>query len=190
VSLFESRRGLSVASVVIGAVLLSSGAWTAEGDAIAPVSKVQRTEGPQDAQVEVEQAPAVKKAPDVQLPREAELRERVKARWEAVLKGEFDKAFGFETPEYRKSHTEQEYREQFGRRLRWHVATLKDLRYDRADEVEAIITLDYSFALPGSDEMARTTGDITEHWVYSEDQWWRKQPMPLLGGKTPPSLPK
>jgi len=185
VSLFGSRKGLSVAAVAIGAVLLSSVAWPAEDRAEAPGSKAPSTVGPQDTQVGVEQAPAVNKARGVQLPNEAELRKRVQARWDALLKGEFNEAYAFETPEYRKAHTEQEYREQFGRRIQWHVATLKDLRYDRVDEVEAVVTLDYSFALPGSDKMARTTGNITEHWVYSEDQWWRKQSTPQLGGKTP-----
>lgn len=195
------RRGcgrLSVATVLIGPIVLGNWAWGAEGegakDASVPVLDSPRTEGPQDAKVESVEVPEVRRAPGVELPKEAELRERVKARWDAVVKGELDRAYGFETPEYRKAHTEQEYREEFGfgRRIRWHVATLKDLRYDDANEVEAIITLDYSFALPSGDQVARTTGDVTEHWVYSDGLWWRRHAQQTLGGKTQsqPSLPQ
>jgi hypothetical protein len=136
--------------------------------------------------------PEVRKAPDVELPKEAELRERIQARWDAVVSGKLDKAYAFENPEYRKGHTEQEYREEFGRRIRWHVATLKDLRYDRADEVEAVITLEYSFALSGGGQMARTSSDITERWDYSDGEWWRRHVRYTLGGKAPskPSPPQ
>jgi hypothetical protein len=170
------------------------GSWpcAAEGespatDAVgAPAPTLPRTEGPQDRRVEVPGEPVVTKAAGIKLPKEAELRERVQARWDAVIKGEIDKAYGFETPEYRKAHAEEDYRAAIGRRVTWHVATLKDLRYDRTDAAEAIIALDYSFALPGSDEMARTTSIISDRWVYSEDQWWRQDTQRPLGGKTQP----
>jgi len=196
-SLRRCCAGLPVAAVLIALMALGSGAWAAEGAGASGASSVSvpespRTEGPQDAKVESAEVPEVRKESAVELPKEAELRERVQARWDAVIKGELERAYGFETPEYRKAHTEQEYREEFGRRVRWHVATLKDLRYDRNDEVEAIITLDYSFALPGGDQMVRTTGEITDRWVYSDGQWWRRHARHTLGGKTQsqPSLPQ
>jgi len=103
-----------------------------------------------------------------------------------TVNGQLDKAYAFETAEYRKAHTEQEYRDEFGRRVRWHMATLKDLRYDRADEVETVITLDYSFALPGGGEMVRTSSEITERWVYTDDHWWRRHARYTLGGGARP----
>lgn len=183
-------------AVLIGPIVLGNWAWRAEAggaeDASVPVLDSPRTEGPQDAKVESVEVPEVRRAPSVELPKEAELRERVQSRWDAVIKGEMGRAYGFETPEYRKAHTEQEYREEFGRRVRWHVATLKDLRYDRPDEVEVIVTLDYSFALPAGDQMARTTVDVAEHWLYSDGLWWRRHAQQTLGGNTQsqPSLPQ
>ena len=196
-SLRRSCGRLSVATLLIGLMTLEQGTWAAEGAGAndapnVPVPESPRTEGPQDAKVESVEVPEVRKESHVKLPKETELRERVQARWDAVIKGDLDRAYGFETPEYRKAYTEQEYKEEFGRRVRWHVATLKDLRYDQPDEVEAIIMLDYSFALPGGDQMARTTGQFTERWVYSDDQWWRRHARHTLGGKTQsqPSLPQ
>ena len=152
----------------------------------APKTEGPQTEGPQDQPVPAFDGPGTSRADGVELPEEGELRERVQARWNAVLEGKLDKAYTFETPEYRKAHSEQEYRAEFGRQVRWHVATLKDLRYDRADEVEAVITLDYSFAIPGSAETVRTSSDVTERWVYSDHQWWRRHDRSILGATPHP----
>jgi hypothetical protein len=138
-----------------------------------------------------EEAP--KQAAGVKLENEAELRKRVQARWDAALKGDFEAAYAFETPEYRKANPKEEYLFRMGRRVaRWHVATLKELRYDRADEAEAIVTLEYSFALPGSDRIVRTKGNFSEHWRFSDGTWWRQESRRPLGKKAQsnPSLPQ
>jgi hypothetical protein len=50
-----------------------------------------------------------------------------------------------------------------------------------------VIELEFSFALPGSDQLARTTTNIVEQWVFDQGQWWRKQPQKPLGGGIPPN---
>jgi len=193
---FRRCAGSWIATVFIILMMIGAGACAAEGEAASAAdSQPRRTAGPQDAKVEGLEVPELKQsagAADVKLQKEAELKQRVQARWNAVIKGDLDVAYSFETPEYRKAYTERDYEKEFGRRVLWHLATLKDLRYDREDEVETIVSLDYSFALPGSDQMARTTADITERWVYSEGQWWRQHEQRSLGGKTQsqPSLPQ
>jgi hypothetical protein len=109
----------------------------------------------------------------------------VQARWDAVIKADFKKAYTFETPEFRKANKPEDYAFQVGRsQIRWHVASLKELRYDRPDEVEAVIILEYSFALPGGDQLVQTEGKISDRWVYVDDQWWRETAPTFLGGKT------
>ena len=161
-------------------LLAGGGACAAEGETTATAAK---TEGPQDTQVEIPEVPEIRKAPGVDLPKEAELRKRVQARWDAVVKRDFVSAYAFETPEYREAHTAEEYASQFGPRIQWHVAKVKDLRYDRFDKVDVIVTLDFSFELPGVDQLARTTKDIKDRWVFADDQWWRRQPSQPLSGR-------
>jgi len=186
VSTAGKRQALSITIVAIGLATVLSGARATEGAASGgaldtPIEAGRTTEGPQDRRLPASKERDASRSPGVELPQEAELRQRVQARWNAVVNGNFREAYAFETPDYRKAHSEQSYRDEFGRQVRWHVATLRELRYDRADEVEAVITLDYSFALPGGDQMARTTSDVTEHWVYSDGHWWRRHDRSTLG---------
>ena len=190
----RSREALAAITLVAGLMTGVFGGAAADDSASrsssnSPEQEAPRTQGPQDQPVPASDGPDTSRAAGVELPEEAELRERVQARWNAVLEGKLDKAYTFETPEYRKAHSEQEYRAEFGRQVRWHVATLKDLRYDRADEVEAVITLDYSFALPGSAQLVRTSSDITERWVYSDHQWWRRHGRSTLVHRPRPQPP-
>jgi len=115
---------------------------------------------------------------------EEQLKQRVAARWAAVIKRQFATAYEYETPDYRKAHSAQQYAGKFGSGIDWHVATVKRIRYDRLDEADVVITIDYSFDLPGGDQPARTTGDVHERWVLDDGQWWRRDiQQPLGGGK-------
>jgi hypothetical protein len=101
-----------------------------------------------------------------------------------VVKRDFAAAYAFETPEYREKHTAEEFASQFGRQVRWDVAKVKDLSYDRADVVDVTIALNYSFALPGVDQLVQTEGEIDDRWVFVDDQWWRQHVARPLGATT------
>jgi hypothetical protein len=163
---------------------------TAQGSA-GSLTETRQTAGPQDMQppkVAEPEDTAPKQAPGIKLVEEDTLRKRIQARWQAAIAGDFAKAYAFETPAYREAATEQDYASRLARsQARWHVATLKELRYDRANICDAVIELEFSFALPGSDQLARTTTNIVEQWVFDQGQWWRKQPQKPLGGGIPPN---
>jgi hypothetical protein len=134
-----------------------------------------------------------KQAPGVRLVDEAELRERIQARWDAAIAGNFAAAYELESPAFRETMTLDEYTRRLARaQVRWHVATLKELRYDQPRNVDAVITLDYSFAIPGTDQVARTQGDISEQWTYKDGQWWRHEDVMKrpLGASPGPPEPK
>ena len=124
------------------------------------------------------------KLTEEQQAKDRQLRERVRKRWDTVIERDFKKAYEFEAPEFRKEHTAEEYAGMFGPMIRWNVATVKQVRYDRPDEAEVIIDLDYSFPLGG--EMIRTKGIVTEQWVFLDSTWWRRHVQPTLGGVEQP----
>jgi len=168
------------ATVGLGASLLPLGDASAAAQDAAPSAAVPdagETGGPQDMEGKPEQEPpAPVAAPGVALKKEAELRERVQAWWDAAIKGDFAKAYSLEAPAYRASVPFDEYALGMGRKkVRWKMATLKELRYDRPDAAEAIIALDFSFALPGTDQIAETKADIRDQWTFSDGKWWRKE---------------
>jgi len=149
------------------------------------------TSGPQDMRSPADTSNLVDaeplRAPAVELIDEDKLKERVQARWDAAINGEFTKAYAYETPEFRKANKPEDYAFRLGRaRVRWHVASLKELRYDRADEADAVVTLEYSFAMPGGDTLARTSGDFPERWVYLDGDWWRQEIREPIGGRPQP----
>ena len=184
-------RGAAAGIAICAAVLLgwAAAAVGAEGTSAVPAG-ASGTSGPQDmpgAPVPDQDRPAA--APGVALIEEAELRARIQARWDAAIKGDFAKAYSFEAPAYREAVSFDDYAFRMGhKQVRWHMATLKELRYDRADAAEAVISLEYSFALPGGDQIARTRGDISERWIRIGDEWWRQED-PRTLGKTLPTKP-
>lgn len=158
------------------------------GDATSEARR-EGTSGPQDHQVEdtsaaANDSPARELTPE-QMAKEKLLRDRVQERWNAVIKRDFASAYAFETPEYRKAHTAEQYAGGFGPMIRWHMATVKEVRYDRANESEVVVTLDYSFPLGSGDNAVRASGDYKERWVLVEDQWWRQNVPQPLGAATP-----
>ena len=149
----------------------------------------ESTAGPQDVSPKESAGETAGKAavPELspeQVAKDKLLRDRVQERWNAVIKRDFAKAYAFETPEYRKTNTAEQYAAQFGVMVKWHMATVKEVRYDRATEAEVVIILDYSFPL-GSDETARTSGEYKERWVFVGDQWWRQRVERPLGAANP-----
>ncbi len=111
---------------------------------------------------------------------ERRLRERVNQRWQALIARDFAKAYEYETPEYRKTHTAKQYAGQFGGMVDWKVATVKEVRYDHDDEVEVVVTVGVSFPLNVGDSTAHATVDVREKWVASAGQWWHlDDPKPL-----------
>jgi hypothetical protein len=110
------------------------------------------------------------------------LRERVSARWEALIDRDFDRAYKFQTPEYREGTSVSDYGFRMGRStVRWHLAALKQVRYHTPTEAEALVDLDYSFALPGTDQIARTQGQFSDWWVYREGVWWHHESGDAIG---------
>ena len=108
---------------------------------------------------------------------------RVQARWDAVIARDFEKAYAFETPAYRSDHSAQDYAGQFGNLARWHVAKVRELRYNQPEAVEVVVNLDYSFNLPGVSRPVRTQLDILETWVHTDQEWWRRTDItPLMQG--------
>jgi len=152
------------------------------------------TAGPQSVQsapAESASQPKPKELTPEEAARDRALRERIQQRWDAVIGRDFAKAYAFETPDYRKTHTAEQYAGQFGSLVKWFMASVKEVKYDRADEAEVVVALDVILTLAGGDT-ARTTVNLNEQWVYLDGQWWRRDDHKRLGSSGPsePSPPQ
>jgi hypothetical protein len=107
---------------------------------------------------------------------EAQLRARVLARWEALIKGDFEAAYQFETPAYRAIYTLSQFRTQFGNQTRWIMADIKEIRYDDSNVAKIRVEVAYRYAEPAKNgEVVDMTHEVDEIWLRKEEQWWRQQ---------------
>jgi hypothetical protein len=107
---------------------------------------------------------------------EALLKERVLARWQALIKGDFGAAYQFQTPAYRAIYTPSQFRYQFGNQILWRMASVKSIHYD--DPIGARVRVDvaYHYAEPekGLDAL-NATQEVNEIWLRKEGQWWHQR---------------
>lgn len=106
-----------------------------------------------------------------ELQREPALRERVEARWAALIEGDLATAYQFSTPSFRANYTPAEYASFFGSHVQWHLASVKEVRYDLEDQAEVIVNLTLTVPLGGSGDF-KTTVPTPERWSFVEGQWY------------------
>jgi len=107
---------------------------------------------------------------------EAQLRERVLARWQALIKGDFDAAYQFETPAYRAIYTPSQFRYRFGNQTLWRMANVVDIHYDDPIVARVRVEVAYRYADPEKGrEMLDMNQGVNEVWLRKENQWWRQQ---------------
>jgi hypothetical protein len=98
---------------------------------------------------------------------------RAEARWTALIAGDFDKAYEFETPAYRELYNTQQYRSQFGAGLRWQRAKVVKMEPKSPEVVTVTLEIDYSFHVSGQG-MMNNKSLVTETWLWVEGQWWHQ----------------
>jgi hypothetical protein len=118
-------------------------------------------------------APVVGAAEEI--PERDGLRARAEARWQALIAGDFDKAYDFETPAYRKLYNVRQYRARYSKGLRWNQAKIVEIDPRQPEVATVKVEIDYSF--PVSDQgMMDAKGLSTETWLWVDEQWWYHGP--------------
>ena len=103
---------------------------------------------------------------------EEEVRALAEARWDAMIKRDFVKAYGFTQPGFRAVVTPEAYTRRFGSAGRWkgaqiHEATCEAARCTvKVRLTTQILVPRFSRAIP------EVVGYHEEVWVREEGQWW------------------
>lgn len=101
------------------------------------------------------------------------LKARAEARWDALIKGDIEKAYIYTTPEYRAVVNLQQYKGKYGRVLDWRGARVVDISYDVPTVATVSVEVTYRASLPGTGgEMIETQSLISEKWIYKNREWW------------------
>jgi len=103
----------------------------------------------------------------------AKLESRVLGRWEALINKDFELAYDYFSPSYRKLFPLQHYLSRTGSSVRWLSANIKDSQYAET-RAEVVVTVDFNLALPmgEGDGFGKISKDLDEVWLWVDGQWW------------------
>lgn len=100
--------------------------------------------------------------------------ERAQSRWDALIAGEWEKAYGLLAPGYRSTTPFPIWRGQFGQATTWKSASIRDILCNEdGDRCQVDLILQYVVSLPqmGIRNQARTR-PLRETWLLVDEEWW------------------
>lgn len=101
------------------------------------------------------------------------LKTQAEARWDALIKGDIEKAYLFTTPDYRAVVSLQQYKGKYGRVVDWRMANVVNVSYDDLTVATVSVEVSYRVSLPGTGgELIETQKAISEKWIYKDRKWW------------------
>lgn len=101
------------------------------------------------------------------------VQQRAQARWDALLAGDYDSAYGFYSPGYRSAHSRVDFEVLLRtHRVRWSSAEVRKSSCE-ADVCAVVTSLGYQVAgaVPGV-PVWKNKKDVAETWVRTGAQWW------------------
>jgi hypothetical protein len=107
---------------------------------------------------------------------EAELLQRAEARWRALEKRDFDRAWAFTSPAYRGVFSKALYRERFSYMVEWRLTGVELVTYDADAAVASVAVRVMSEPVKHTSAASAAIGAVptrfVEQWVYVDGEWW------------------
>jgi hypothetical protein len=103
--------------------------------------------------------------------------ERAQSRWDAMVAGEFDDVWSFETPGFRDQVEQTAFAQDMKRRpVDWVAARVVGSSCEETDKCRVTAEITYRAQVPGQrSEKMEMTRDLDEDWIRLEGQWWHVQ---------------
>lgn len=102
---------------------------------------------------------------------EQQVRERATQRWQALINGEFSRAYTYNTPGFRAVVTLDGYRNRFGGAVTWLAAEVIRVNCPEAKKCEAFLRIDFKPTL-SRQKAANLSTHVDETWLFEDGQWW------------------
>lgn len=103
---------------------------------------------------------------------EKALRDRVTARWDALIGNDLEKAYSFETPAYREKRTFDQYKTEFGGFIMWHKMAIERVDFAAADAAKVRVAINATMFPPSGGPDIETVTYLDEQWSQIDGQWW------------------
>ncbi len=102
---------------------------------------------------------------------EQQVRQRATERWQALVKGEFTRAYSYNTPGYRAVVSADTYRSRFGTAVTWLGSEVVTLRCPETTRCEARLRIEFK-PLLSSKFGDKIFTHVDETWLFEDGQWW------------------
>lgn len=95
--------------------------------------------------------------------------ERAVTRWTSIINKDWESAYKYETPNYRKTYDSQTYRNSFGGAVDWIGVKLISITKPEKNLADVKLEITTTFSEAGN---LPIPGIITERWQLIDGQWW------------------
>jgi hypothetical protein len=105
------------------------------------------------------------------------VKQRAGERWQALIAGDFDKAYSYNTAGFRQLVTPADYRGRTGTAVKWLGAQVSKINCPEAEKCDVQIKLDYKPLLANVAANASFSTYLDESWLLENGQWSIYQPV-------------
>lgn len=100
------------------------------------------------------------------------VRERAQERWDALIAGDFEKAYGFLSPASRGVVSLPQFRASIGAAVSWKSAKVHSVVCEQPDRCKVTMLVKYAPMLPRP-RVGTIETSVDETWLLDQGQWWR-----------------
>ncbi len=100
-----------------------------------------------------------------------QVRQRATQRWQALVAGEFSRAYTYTTPAFRAVISVDAYRSRFGAAVTWLGAEVTRVECPEADKCTTQLRIEFrpTMSRKSSDKVSTY---LDETWLFEGGQWW------------------
>ncbi|MEO1079810.1 MAG: hypothetical protein AAFY29_09660 [Pseudomonadota bacterium] len=113
---------------------------------------------------------------DIPRKQEAQLVDRVEARWEALGNSDYVATYDFQSPSYRAVFTQEMYASQFSSTLERRLTSVEILNYDAAAAVASVavgvMSRPVKQTSAASAAIQAKPVIVVEQWILRNNEWW------------------
>ena len=99
------------------------------------------------------------------------VRQRATERWQALVAGDFAKAYTYATPAFKATVTADVYKARFGKAA-WYGAEVVSVTCPEPAQCTAKVRIEFKAAIKGID---RITTHFDETWLLEDGHWWQSE---------------
>lgn len=100
------------------------------------------------------------------------LEQRVAAKWDALIRKDFEAAYAFTSPSYRKLYSLNSFMSNFGAAADWRRIEVIDVDFKGDDAATVGINIQFVHSNPQTGKPLDMKTYVKEPWVRVDGQWW------------------